>query len=153
MTTQRKPKAKAGAAPKYDRDAVTAEICSRVSNGEHLRGICRENHMPNFSVVYDWINEDEDFAQRFARARETGADAIAYEALEIADTPVEAIREKLSDGKREVTKEDALGHRRLQVETRIKLLAKWFPKKYGDKQEITGPDGGPLVVQVVKFGE
>ena len=39
-----------------------------------------------------------------------------------------------------------LGHRKLQVETRLKLLAKWDPKRYGDlmRQEISGPDGSPI---------
>ena len=32
-----------------------------------------------------------------------------------------------------VTEEDMLGHRRLQIETRLKLLAKFHPTKYGDK--------------------
>ena len=36
-----------------------------------------------------------------------------------------------------------LGHRKLQIETRLKLLAKWSPKKYGEKiqQELSNPDG------------
>lgn len=35
---------------------------------------------------------------------------------------------------------------KLRVETRLKLLAKWDPKRYGEKitQEISGPDGGPV---------
>ena len=45
--------------------------------------------------------------------------------LEIADTPVEGSRTKTTDKGNEVTTEDMLGHRRLQVETRLKLLAKW----------------------------
>jgi hypothetical protein len=27
-------------------------------------------------------------------------------------------------------------HRKLRIDTRLKLLAKWNPKKYGDKQAI-----------------
>jgi hypothetical protein len=39
-----------------------------------------------------------------------------------------------------------LGHRRLQVETRLKLLAKWDPKRHGERiaTEISGPDGGEI---------
>lgn len=90
------------------------------------------------------MDADPDFATRFARARERGADAIAQEALEIADTPVEGVRKEIGgkDGPKEIY-EDMLGHRKLQVETRLKLLAKWFPQKYGDKTEhtINGPVG------------
>lgn len=34
--------------------------------------------------------------------------------------------------------EDMLGHRRLQIESRLKLLAKWDPKRYGEKSEQSG---------------
>lgn len=88
------------------------------------------------------MDADPEFATRFARARERGADAIAHEALEIADNPVEGVRTETGgkDGTKEI-REDMLGHRKLQIETRLKLLAKWFPQKYGDKTEhtINGP--------------
>ncbi|HXD37446.1 MAG TPA: hypothetical protein VN624_12375, partial [Rhodanobacter sp.] len=32
--------------------------------------------------------------------------------------------------------EDMLGHRKLRIDTRLKLLAKWDPKRYGDKQQL-----------------
>jgi hypothetical protein len=39
----------------------------------------------------------------------------------------------------------------LRVETRLKLLAKWDPKRYGDKiaQEISGPDGGAIKTETM----
>lgn len=102
--------------------------------------------MPCWQSVYDWIDEDDDFSRRFARARERGFDAIALEALEIADTPFEGVETEESDAGTKTKRGDMLGHRKLQVETRLKLLAKWSPKKYGDKQavELTGADGGPV---------
>jgi hypothetical protein len=46
----------------------------------------------------------------------------------------------------EISRRDMLGHRKLQIETRLKLLAKWDPKRYGERMatEISGPDGGPI---------
>jgi len=35
-----------------------------------------------------------------------------------------------------VKKVEMLGHRKLQIETRLKLLAKWDPKRYGDLQKV-----------------
>jgi hypothetical protein len=37
-------------------------------------------------------------------------------------------------------------HAKLRIETRLKLLAKWNPKTWGDRvtQEISGPDGSPV---------
>lgn len=96
--------------------------------------------MPAWRTVYDWLAKHPAFAARFAQAREVGFDAIAEEALEIANTPVIGKREESSDDGLKVTREDMLGHRKLQIETRLKLLAKWSPKKYGDssKLELSG---------------
>lgn len=117
--------------------SIADEICDRIANGETLRAICREAGMPAWRTVYDWRVSHPQFAARIAQARELGYDAIAEEALDIADTPVEGVRrEESADGYKEI-RDDMLGHRRLQVDTRLKLLAKWAPKKYGDKIDVT----------------
>lgn len=121
--------------------AMATAIVEWISEGKPLREFCRQQSLA-WKTVYNWLEADPDFATRFARARDIGADAIAEQALEIADTPVEGVRTETGgkDGAKEV-REDMLGHRKLQVETRLKLLAKWFPQKYGDKTEhtINGP--------------
>jgi hypothetical protein len=43
-----------------------------------------------------------------------------------------------------IKKVDMLGHRKLQVETRLKLLAKFNPKKYGDALKLSGDKENPL---------
>ena len=122
---------------KYDRPPLTEEICQRLSKGEPLAQICRDPHMPERTVVYDWANEDKDLAQRIAHAREKGFDAIAEECLAIADTPMLGEeRTTDADGAVSLKHSDMLGHRKLQIETRLKLLAKWDPKRYGDMQKI-----------------
>lgn len=124
-------------------------IIEWIAEGKPLREFCRQDGTPGWRTVYDWLEREPEFSARFARARDMGADAIAEEALEIADTPVEGVRRETGgkDGDKEVY-EDMLGHRKLQVETRLKLLAKWHPKKYGDKIDHTlaGKDGGPIVI-------
>jgi len=115
---------------------VANEICARLAEGEPLRVICRDDHMPAWRTVYDWRSADPEFAARIAHARDVGFDAIAEEALEIADTPVEGVRREVGTDGVKAVHEDMLGHRKLQVETRLKLLAKWSPSRYGDKQQI-----------------
>ena len=115
---------------------IADEICNRLSNGEPLRAICRDEHMPAWRTFYDWIAADEEFSARITHARRLGFDAIAEEALEIANTPLLGVREERSGDGYKVVKEDMLGHRKLQIETRLKLLAKWHPQKYGDKQAV-----------------
>ena len=123
-------------------EAIADEICTRIAEGEPLRQICRDKRMPAWRTVYAWLDAHEQFRTNFTRAREVGYDAIAEEALRIADTPLEGDEtetETEDDSgrvKKKVKRSDMLGHRKLQVETRLKLLAKWSPKKYGDRQEV-----------------
>lgn len=115
---------------------ILDEICNRIAEGEPLRAICRDQHMPAWRTVYAWIESDSAFAARIAHARELGFDAIAEEALAISNTPVVG-EETEDDGEKvKVKRGDMLGHRKLQIETRLKLLAKWCPAKYGDKQAV-----------------
>lgn len=110
------------------------EIVQRISEGEPLAQICRSDGIPALRTVYDWMDADADFSARIARARIAGYDQIANEALSIADTSL-PISEEIQRAK-------------LRVETRLKLLAKWDPKRYGEKvsTEISGPDGAPVYV-------
>lgn len=121
------------------------EICARIANGETLRSICREPGKPNFSTVYDWMDLDFDFAQRFARAREDGHDAIASDCLAIADDSGAEIVFDPETGRLKVDGE-VVQRAKLRIDTRLKLLAKWNPKKYGESTQVkhADADGGKL---------
>ena len=140
------PKPKIGRPSKYTPE-LAAEICERLSNGEPLRQICRDAHMPAWQKIYEWMAKDENLSGAIACAREQGYEAIAEEALIIADTPVFGQKQVMSDQGTSTTVEDMLGHRKLQIETRLKLLAKWNPKKYGDKVHLAGDAENPLQVK------
>jgi terminase small subunit-like protein len=134
--------------PSLNTPELQEELLDWIASGQTLRAFCRQPNKPAWRTVYTWLEADADFAARIARARDLGADAIAEEALSIADTPLEGVVTTTDeDGTKTVT-EDMLGHRKLQVETRLKLLAKWNPKKYGDKIDhtLTGKNGGPIVL-------
>lgn len=127
---------------------IADQVCARVAEGEPLAAVCRDIGV-GLTTWYDWVKARPELSEAIARAREAGYDMIAAEALKIADTPVEAVREKSTAAGLEITREDALGHRRLQVETRLKLLAKWDPKRYGDKLALGGAEDLPPVQQNV----
>lgn len=120
---------------------IKDEICTRISGGETLRAICREAGKPSWVSIYRWLELDPEFKLRFAHARDLGFDAIAEEALEIANTPCEGQIVTSKEWGDEIKTEDMLGHRKLQIETRLKLLAKWSPKKYGERVDHTSSDG------------
>lgn len=113
---------------------IAQEICDRLAEGEPLRAICRDEYMPAWRTVYDWIAKDVDgIAARIAHARELGFDAIAEQCLDIAD---DERHDWVNTRKGAITNEVAIGRAKLQIHTRLQLLAKWNPKKYGDKQDI-----------------
>jgi hypothetical protein len=125
---------------------IAKVICEQLSEGIPLRQICRENEgFPAWRTVYDWMGRDPELAASIARARDIGYDAIAEECLLIADTPQFGQKQVMSDDGATTTIEDMLGHRKLQIETRLKLLAKFHPTKYGDKLGVHGVAGQPPV--------
>lgn len=135
----------------YSED-VAAEICERLSKGEPLAQICRDEGMPAVSTVWAWERAHDGLSEAIARARLEGYDAIAAEALRIADTPVEGVETKETADGVEIKRADMLGHRKLQVETRLKLLAKWDPKRYGDRLDLGNADGQPFQIVNKRFG-
>lgn len=146
-----------GGRPSLYSEELLEQISERLSAGEPLAAICREEGMPSARTIRSWIVSNEHVSAVIAHAREEGEDWLAAECLMIADRPMIGIEEKheLNDAGdlvlTETKKSDMLSHRKLQIETRLKLLAKWNPRKWGDKQEISGPDGGSLVVKILSL--
>ena len=135
-----------GSGSKYT-DDIADRICDLVSNGVNLRKVCRMEGMPAWRTVYDWVVARPDFAARLARARDMGYDALAEEALEISNTPVMGQKQVMGDKATYTTVEDMLGHRKLQIETRLKLLACWDPRRYGNKVQLGGDADNPIKVE------
>lgn len=139
MAKAKKPKAEAKAPGKPGRpskysEALLESICERLSKGEPLAAICRDEGMPHDSTVRDWMEARPEVSLAIARAREAGYDAIA-------------IRTRMTArGKGEEAGGDSSGdvqRDKLIIETDLKLLAKWSPR-YGDKVQLAGHDGGAL---------
>lgn len=123
-------------------DEIAEEICTRVSEGEPLEVICRSDGMPARRTVHDWLKTQAEFAAKYADARALGFDSIAVEALNIAD---DGRRDYTVDADgREVVDHDHIQRSKLRVDTRLKLLSKWDPKRYGDRQTLAGDPDSPL---------
>lgn len=140
------PQNKGGRPSKYSANLI-AEICERLSVGEPLAAICRDEKMPAARTVREWKEKREDVSAAIAQARDDGWDYLAADCLNIADDNGKDTRITM-DGN-EITDHDVIQRSKLRVDTRLKLLAKWNPKKYGDKLDLT-TDGDKLQPTVVE---
>ena len=96
-------------------------ICERLIEGESMRQICSDESMPNRSTILRWMEADEAFATRCARARVLQSDLmddLVYDTAN-ASTPETAASD------------------RVKISAYQWRAAKLEPKKYGDKVETT----------------
>ena len=140
-----------------DKEQIKDRLIAWLSEGKTLMDFCRVEVHPSFRTIYNWQDEDPVFDANIARARDIGHDAISEECLRIADTLHVGRKVTMHSGgdgdddAMTVTEEDLTQHRKLQIETRLKLLAKWNPKKYGDKTVLAGDPDAPVNI-AVDFG-
>jgi hypothetical protein len=109
-------------------------IISEIESGKSLTYCLNNNGMPSTSTFYIWLEEDESFSKRYARACEFREMLIFDEILTIADKQGEDVKEV--EGV-EVINHNVINRNRLQIDARKWMLGKMNPKKYGDKVDVT----------------
>lgn len=124
------------------RQKAVERVLAGLAIGTPLTVICRAEGMPDDDTVRRWAEGDAELAGAIARAREAGFDQIAMDALAIADETAFDTKEG-KDGALTANSE-WISRSKLRVETRLKLLAKWDPKRYGDKTLIGSDPENPL---------
>lgn len=139
-----KPKPKPTGRPSTYTPKVARAITKRLAAGEPLASICRDEAMPAVRTVSHWKEAHPGFLADFARARDEGFDTLAADCLEIADDGRRDYQ-TLKDG-REVVDHDHIQRAKLRIETRLKLLAKWDPKRYGDSIILKGDPDSPVEI-------
>lgn len=130
MAEKKKPGRKKGVLMTPDADRIKAASLRWIEAGGTLADFLRQPGMPPRGTFDEWRRNDQAFAEQYARARDDGADAIAEQAYEIIDTkPERGPDNRIDPGWVQLQK--------LRAEMRLKLLAKWNPKKYGDAVKMT----------------
>jgi len=126
-------------------DDIADEICWRLTHGEPLVQICKDDHLPHVATIYRWVARFPDFRDMYTRAREDQADTNADEILQIADEHPPEYTDK--DGR---TTLDAtyINWQRSRIEARKWTAAKLKPRKYGERMALEGVEGGaPIATQ------
>ena len=152
MATGKKMGRPPGDSPYPNKEKIKEQIVGWLSEGKTLRDFCRQEQMPSFGAIYRWLQDDKDFEERFAHARVIGHDSIAEECATLADTEPLAVFDEAGNKRYDP---GSIAWRKMQIETRLKLLAKWNPKKYGDRTVVAGDDEAPVVIEASfdVFGE
>lgn len=91
------------------------KLCFRLAKGRSLRSICEDDDMPDPTTIYDWMDENEAFAQQYARARDLQTEHFVDEMNDIAENVPDVQRAKL------------------MIDTRKWVASKLKSHKYGDK--------------------
>lgn len=117
------------------------EICRRLSGGESLRSICRDSDKPALSTVLLWVvdQKHQEFSSQYRAAREAAGYAHADQITELAN--------ELRNGNLDP-----------QVAREIRGCLVWAaermsPKAHSPRQEVTGAEGAPLNISIVRYAE
>jgi hypothetical protein len=143
------PKANRGAPTTFTKH-IADVICIRISEGESLRKILKDEGMPPQSVVYEWLLRHPAFAEQYTRAREEQADTLADEIIAIADEQPEII--PVLDKRTGELIEHKLDNAFLQwqknrIDARKWTAMKLKPKKYGERVALAGDADSPIKVE------
>jgi hypothetical protein len=124
---------KLGRPTKYN-EKISKLICDRISKGESLASICKDEGFPDRGIVFDWQRIHPDFHHRMSIARENQVMGLADELMDLArDGSIDTQRAKL------------------QIDTVKWLLAKLLPRAYGDK--VPAPEPSKLLSDQSKPSE
>lgn len=116
-------------------------ICERIAEGESLRTICADDGMPNKATVFRWLAKHEEFATKYAHARDVQADLLVDEMTDIADDGSNDWMERKDDDGNNIgwrENGEALRRSALRISTRQWIAEKLKPKKYGTKVAVGG---------------
>lgn len=122
-------------------------VCERLADGESLRAICSDEDMPSTHSFLKWVDRDEELARQYARARESQADAIFDEILDIADDARnDWMKTNGKDDEGYIVNGETARRSQIRIDARKWMAGKLRPKKYGEKYtaELTGANGGPV---------
>ena len=127
---------------------LAEQICELLAIGKPSREVCKEVGIAD-SALYRWLQQDVEFQEQYARARERQADFYVNEIIEIADELQIDATYKGEEISLDVSS-SAVARNRLRVDSRKWIASKLAPKKYGDKMQVGGADDLPPIQHAVK---
>jgi hypothetical protein len=122
-------------------EELAAGICRRIAEGESLLRICEDADMPARSAVMAWAADDcHGFHEKYNRAKQIRCLLFADEILDIADDGRNDYYARDGGGDGETihaVNHENINRSKLRVQARQWLAAKFMPRLYGDKVDVT----------------
>lgn len=119
------------------KEIAVKEILLEIIEGRSLTSILKTDErggLPSKVTFFEWLREDKELTNQYARATELRAESIFDEILEIAD---DSSNDTIQTGRGEIVNSEWIARSRLRVDSRKWIASKLNPKKYGDKTDIT----------------
>ncbi len=117
------------------------EICEHVASGKTLLSYSKGLNRPSVVMIDGWAKNDEAFREKLKEAHEIGHSVLLDECLEICDTFPDCNQKIFGS---------VVAWQKNRIETRLKVLAKLNPEKYGDKKFLAGDKDNPLAITEIK---
>jgi hypothetical protein len=112
--------------------ALCQEVCEKVANGQNIKNVLKsEAKYPSFVTWCEWKRNNDELLNLYTRSIQDKAES--------EDEEIDNILNDLKDGK--IDAQTA----RVIIDTRKWKAAKYYPKMFGDKVDLTS--GGDKIQQ------
>jgi len=127
------PKKKVGRPRQWDRDVVMTEFNRRTADGESMREICSDQHMPSTTAICEWLQTHEGYAERHAHAMELRGQRFAEQIITVCQETMAGQHD--------------INAARLFVDSLKWTASRLSPKVYGDRveQHVSGDITATLI--------
>lgn len=113
------------------------DFLMQISLGKNIKEICRQENMPHFSTIFDWLQQDAEFRERYMTALANKAMIVDAQ----IDETLDSIRHYADLVNQNKLKKDAaivgVHQARLEIDTLKWKAAKYYPRMFGaDTQRV-----------------
>jgi hypothetical protein len=118
-------------------EELATEICERISAGELLINICKDEHMPTVRRCNSWLKSNDDFTQIYRDSINDRLSIFEEQVIQIADDAANDLRTIIKNGK-EIKQIDSevISRAKLRVDVRFRHLKAGRPSKWGDTSTL-----------------
>jgi hypothetical protein len=126
-------------------DQLASEICERISSGELLTVICRDDHMPAMRRCQQWLKDGLEFQTLFNMSIQDRLFVFEEQVVEIADDMRHDFKTVIKNGKeKRVADPDMVARAKLRIEVRFRHLKAGRPQRWGDVSTLITKSDDPM---------